>query len=379
MESEQFSPDLPQVAEQKQPSPHRRLRVVAAAITGGAVLAAAWLWFPRGGGDEPSRSAFTLAPVAVQSSGARLSGVAAWCPADAPPREPTAEQRQEADQEFLRGTQIALVGDLRAARDLYREALRLDPTNPAVAYRLARVYEELGENTQAATEYCRFLDLSPDAADFRDVERRIAWLVPLDPRNSGEAAPTVIAMEEVSGEAEDRPSTAAASVSPEPDGEAPRQPEQGTPPTPVPAPRGIAIGSPVPSEPAAPLITDPSPPPPLPRAPERTAAVRDEIHSVIGSYSRAIESRDLAALREAYPGLTPEQQRAWETFFGNVRDLQTTLQIETLKVEGPIAEVRVNGAYAYHNRSLNRDERTPISFEAVLTRNREGWRLDAIR
>ena len=103
--------------------------------------------------------------------------VAAGCTPIQTPRPPTAAQRRQARDLAQRGQQAAILGDRVVARDQLRLAARLDPTDPDLAYQLARAEESTGARTEAAKEYCRFLALAPDAPDAADARARVADLV----------------------------------------------------------------------------------------------------------------------------------------------------------------------------------------------------------
>ena len=60
-------------------------------------------------------------------------------------------------------------------------------------------------------------------------------------------------------------------------------------------------------------------PPVAPKTPPNPAA---DIAAVVAAYERAIESRDIAEVRRAYPGVTPTQASGWEQFFRTVRSLR---------------------------------------------------------
>ena len=75
-----------------------------------------------------------------------------------------------------RAQQSAILGDRTAARDQLRHASVLDPTNPNLAYQLARAQEAIGANDAAAVEYCRFLAIAPSAPEAAEARERIAAL-----------------------------------------------------------------------------------------------------------------------------------------------------------------------------------------------------------
>lgn len=124
--------------------------------------------------------AVSPAALAAQQSVASVASVAsdtapAACPRTAPPHAPTADQRRAARDLAARAQEAAIVSNDSTARDLYERAARLDPTDPAIAYALARSYES-ARDARAIGEYCRFLALQPAAPEAADVRRRVAAL-----------------------------------------------------------------------------------------------------------------------------------------------------------------------------------------------------------
>jgi tetratricopeptide (TPR) repeat protein len=98
------------------------------------------------------------------------------CPPAAAPRAPTNEQRRYARDLAERAQQAAILGDSLAARDQLRQAAVLDPTDPDLAYRLARTNETSGAIDDAAKEYCRFVALAPSAPETAEAREKVALL-----------------------------------------------------------------------------------------------------------------------------------------------------------------------------------------------------------
>ena len=94
------------------------------------------------------------------------------------------------------------------------------------------------------------------------------------------------------------------------------------------------------------------------------------------NYRRAIESRDLSQLRQAYPGMTDEQERGWRNFFGNVTDLTAQLRILELDHSGDDGSARVEATYRYR---MNRSQEQTFVFTATFSRTTQGWRLTAVQ
>ena len=89
---------------------------------------------------------------------------------------PTEAQRRAARALVQRGQQAAILGDRAAEREQLRQAAILDPANSDLAYQLARAHEGAGAAADAATEYCRFLALAPNAPEAAEARERIAIL-----------------------------------------------------------------------------------------------------------------------------------------------------------------------------------------------------------
>lgn len=74
------------------------------------------------------------------------------------------------------GSTAAILGDSYSAGELLREASELDPGNPVIAYRLARIYDDRGEADLALHQYCRYLAVAPQAGDSEHVRERVQAL-----------------------------------------------------------------------------------------------------------------------------------------------------------------------------------------------------------
>jgi serine/threonine protein kinase len=125
--------------------------------------------------------------------------------------------------------------------------------------------------------------------------------------------------------------------------------------------------------------------PPAESAPSAAAAEpslaeqRAAIGALISSYGRAIEARDISAIRKIYPTITATQQRDWQQFFGAVQSIRATLAITQLDISGATADARVSGTYRYENTSTRRSEEQPVSFHASLQRDGATWRIASIK
>lgn len=94
---------------------------------------------------------------------------------------PTESQRREARDMAQRARQSAILGDAPAELSALRGAAGLDPTDPNLAYELARAYDAAGAASNAAAEYCRFVSLAPNAPEAAEARERAATLAPPKP------------------------------------------------------------------------------------------------------------------------------------------------------------------------------------------------------
>ncbi|HEU4996059.1 MAG TPA: protein kinase [Gemmatimonadaceae bacterium] len=143
-------------------------------------------------------------------------------------------------------------------------------------------------------------------------------------------------------------------------------------PSPVQPPAQSPQSSAVVSAPGTPPSSAPATKAPEPESPSVA------IGNIITAYARAIGTRQIAEIRRIYPGITQQQQSAWESFFASVRSMTANLEVSALDVNGNNAVAHLTGQYQYVNRN-GRAERQPASFEAVLVRDGDRWKLQTIR
>src|SRR5262249_386034 len=82
-------------------------------------------------------------------------------------------------------------------------------------------------------------------------------------------------------------------------------------------------------------------------APKAVANPTVEIEAIVATYARAIESRDVAEVRRAYPGATQAQLKGFDEFFKTLRSMRVSFSVGSLDVQGDAADARLSGAYDY--------------------------------
>ena len=98
------------------------------------------------------------------------------CPEVVAPPMPSAEEKAQAAELTSGSDQAVMLGDLPRAVALLDRATELDAASPELAYRRARVLEDLAETPAAVDEYCRALSLAPEDG-IRDARARLESLV----------------------------------------------------------------------------------------------------------------------------------------------------------------------------------------------------------
>ena len=144
---------------------------------------------------------------------------------------------------------------------------------------------------------------------------------------------------------------------------------------PNPNTRQEVISSPPPAVIAAPVVAPPKQEaaPPAPATPSTAG-----IAATVEAYARAIESRDIAALRRVYPALTSEQQRNFEQFFKMARSINVTLRLANVESSGSSADGRLEGNYEFVTNE-GRTERQSVSWAVTFRHDGNAWRLGSVR
>ncbi len=103
---------------------------------------------------------------------------------------------------------------------------------------------------------------------------------------------------------------------------------------------------------------------------------RAEIDRLLEEFRLAIESTDLERLRQAYPGMTPDQEGSWRNFFSNARDLSVTFTMLESDVTDDAASVRIRGTYEFRT---NAPREETVILTVRFERAAQGWRLTTIQ
>jgi len=99
------------------------------------------------------------------------------CPELELPPVPGEEEQSQARVLGSNADQALILGDLTRARDLLERGTELDPSSADLAYRYARILEDLGETQAAISRYCTAQSLGAEQQGMEDLTARLEALV----------------------------------------------------------------------------------------------------------------------------------------------------------------------------------------------------------
>ncbi|HVX87993.1 MAG TPA: serine/threonine-protein kinase [Gemmatimonadales bacterium] len=150
---------------------------------------------------------------------------------------------------------------------------------------------------------------------------------------------------------------------------------RATPPALPAPPADSAPTRPADSTPAP--VTTPATPPAAAAARKRPDPVT--VREAIETYRRAVESRDIQRVIEAFPAIEPDQLERYRQLFRQSTGLRFIVAVKEIKVDGREARVQVEGAMRYHDTRTNKDVLSNYSSRARLAEGPLGWRILEIR
>jgi serine/threonine-protein kinase len=105
-----------------------------------------------------------------------------------------------------------------------------------------------------------------------------------------------------------------------------------------------------------------------------SASVPQPVRAVIDRYARAIESKRVDRLKEAYPGLTADQQKSWETGVFAIADaIKATVSYDDVRMFSDGAEVKLTLKLAYTQGGSRGASIPPMKQHAFLKQTDSGW------
>jgi hypothetical protein len=186
--------------------------------------------------------------------------------------------------------------------------------------------------------------------------------------------------------------SAAAAVTPEPARTEPQAPASPAPPTSPPPAQPQTTPAPDPPAQQTPTAVETSPPPLAPITRERPAATpppaaaetptpvsaEDGVRDLLRHYERALESRNLDALKRVWPSLGGAQEDAIRKEFAYTRQIDVTIENAELEVSGASATVTFIRRYQL---STVDGQRLLTNSRTTMSARRAGndWVIDRVR
>ena len=136
---------------------------------------------------------------------------------------------------------------------------------------------------------------------------------------------------------------------------------------------------PLPSPPVVVAKPAAQPPPQESAPPVAAPPTAADIAPAVEAFARAIESKDIGAIRRVYPGLTSDQQRRFEQFFEGARTINATFRVANISASSAsAADAQLAGVYEFVT-VAGKTERQPVSFAVSLRQEGRTWRLTSMR
>jgi eukaryotic-like serine/threonine-protein kinase len=138
---------------------------------------------------------------------------------------------------------------------------------------------------------------------------------------------------------------------------------------------------PLPSPPPAVVAAKPAaqPPPQESTPPVAAPVTAADIAPAVEAFARAVESKDISAIRRVYPGLTADQQRRFEQFFDGARTINASFRVANISASSAsAADAQLVGVYEFVT-VAGKTERQPVSFAVSLRQEGRTWRLTSMR
>jgi tRNA A-37 threonylcarbamoyl transferase component Bud32/tetratricopeptide (TPR) repeat protein len=268
------------------------------------------------------------------------------------------------DEAILNANKALAAGDTDAAARALNSARTVDPAAPVVATLSARILEQVSAQTDAARRAADAAARSAAPSSANAASARRPTPVP-EPSRPPAAVPPAVATPPAA-QAAAPPSSAPPQTQPAPQ-PTPSTSQLPAPPTPAPqAPPQEPPRTPPAARAEAPAERRPAPSTPGSAVEDDDAAIR----RVVGSYARAIETKDIALFRSVKPNLSPMEQRRIEEGFRGV-DQRVNVTILSIEHRSADAIVRVHR----HDTIMARGRGQTADIEQTLTMTKapQGW------
>ncbi len=108
-------------------------------------------------------------------------------------------------------------------------------------------------------------------------------------------------------------------------------------------------------------------------APDAIATAEDDVRRLIGSYERAIETKDLALFRSVKPNMSGDEKNRLQAAFSSIGSHEVTIKILSIEIQGEKAVAQLARRDILEGTILSSFPQT-----LKLVRRSEGWTIEAI-
>ena len=104
------------------------------------------------------------------------------------------------------------------------------------------------------------------------------------------------------------------------------------------------------------------------------------MRGAIVRYAHAIESSNIAMLRNAYPAMSPQQQDNWEkTFFARADKIAAPIRYGATRITGDTAETDFTLLLSHLDKDTKQSVSAPLKQHAKLVRQGGSWRIVSLK
>jgi ketosteroid isomerase-like protein len=109
------------------------------------------------------------------------------------------------------------------------------------------------------------------------------------------------------------------------------------------------------------------------------ARTRAEVGATVGRFARALEARDLDALRRVYPGLSTTERSTWAAFFRNASSIRARFATQDAQIADGGIDVTVLGSLQFTKRDTREPVDQAVTFRALVRHADGGWTIRTLQ
>jgi serine/threonine-protein kinase len=102
------------------------------------------------------------------------------------------------------------------------------------------------------------------------------------------------------------------------------------------------------------------------------AATRSQINAAMSRFARALESRDMGTLHQAYPDITVAERNTWSGFFRSAESIRARFTAQDFQVMPDGVDVTAVGKLTFYKRDSRQQTENAVTFRVLLAQARGG-------